>query len=55
LWIKDKEPKEADKFYKALVNRNRKTELGQHADKLRWFPDIIFNGDSLLKEVNHSS
>jgi hypothetical protein len=50
-WIKDKEPEEADKFYKALVNRNRKTELGQKADKLRWFPKLEIDGDALLDEV----
>jgi hypothetical protein len=55
LWMSAKEAAAADKFYKALVSRNRKTELGQQADKLRWFPDIVFDGDSLLNEVNHSS
>ena len=30
--------KVADRFYKALVNRCRKTTLGQAADNKRWFP-----------------
>ena len=40
-WIKAKYPEEADRFYKALVLRCRKTKLGQEADKLRWFPKVI--------------
>lgn len=43
-WLKDKDPKSADRFYKALVNRCRKTKLGEEADKLRWFPKIDPNG-----------
>jgi hypothetical protein len=37
-WLKYRDPQSADKFYKALVRRCRKTELGDQADKLRWFP-----------------
>lgn len=37
-WLKYLNPKAADLFYKALVNRCRKTALGQAADKKRWFP-----------------
>jgi len=40
-WLKDRDPKEADRFYKALVNRCRKTDLGREADGLRWFPKAI--------------
>jgi hypothetical protein len=39
-WLKFKDPKAADRFYKALVNRCRKTALGQEADQLRWFPAL---------------
>jgi len=37
-WLKDRDPQEADRFYKSLVRRCRKTELGRQADGLRWFP-----------------
>ena len=39
-WLKAKDPKFADKFYKELVNKCGKTELGKEADKLRWFPEL---------------
>jgi LysM repeat protein len=44
-WLKDRDPPAADKFYKALVRRCRKTALGDEADKIRWFPaqDIAGN------------
>jgi hypothetical protein len=37
-WIKYLDQHEADRFYKALVRRCRKTEVGDAADKKRWFP-----------------
>jgi hypothetical protein len=37
-FLKLRDPKYADKFYKALVNRCRKLPVGQFADELRWFP-----------------
>jgi hypothetical protein len=37
-WIKYLDQYEADRFYKALVRRCRKTQLGDAADKKRWFP-----------------
>jgi len=37
-FLKDRDPKAADKFYKELVNRNKETEFGKLADKKRWFP-----------------
>jgi hypothetical protein len=37
-YLKRKYPMEADRFYKALVNRCRKLPIGQEADRLRWFP-----------------
>jgi len=39
-WLKNRDPKSADRFYKALVNRCPETELGRRADQLRWFPAI---------------
>ncbi len=38
-WIKMRAPQAADRFYKAMVNRCRSTDLGRQADLLRWFPD----------------
>jgi hypothetical protein len=37
-WIKYLDPKTADKFYKALVNRCRRLAFAQEADRIRWFP-----------------
>ena len=37
-WLKYADPQAADLFYKALVNRCRKTPLGDLADRKRWFP-----------------
>lgn len=37
-WLKARDPEAADRFYKSLVRRCRKTALGQEADRLRWFP-----------------
>jgi len=48
-WIKGKDPEGADRFYKALVRRCGKTELGKQADKLRWFPKISEEKDQPLK------
>lgn len=39
-WLKNRDPAAADRFYKALVRRCGKTELGREADKKRWFPDL---------------
>ncbi len=44
-WLKDRDPEGADKFYKALVRRCRKTALGQQADTLRWFPAQPIDGE----------
>jgi len=38
-WLKNRDPQAADRFYKAMVNRCRSTDLGRQADLLRWFPD----------------
>jgi hypothetical protein len=38
MFIKIRDPKAADRFYKALVRRNPNLEVAQQANKLRWFP-----------------
>jgi LysM repeat protein len=43
-WLKGRDPETADLFYKALVRRNRKTELGAEADRLHWFPQLDDEG-----------
>lgn len=43
-WLKDRDPKTADLFYKTLVRRCRKTALGAAAERLRWFPALDMNG-----------
>ncbi len=44
-WIKDRDPKTADHFYKALVRHCRKTAIGALADRMRWFPQLDDHGD----------
>ncbi len=44
-WIKGRDPKAADYFYKALVRHCRKTTIGALADRMRWFPDLDDNGN----------
>jgi hypothetical protein len=39
-WLKAPEPKEAERFYKALVRRCGKTTLGAEAARVRWFPKM---------------
>lgn len=43
-WLKVRDPETADLFYKALVRRCRKTELGEAADRWRWFPPLDAEG-----------
>jgi LysM repeat protein len=43
-WIKGRDLDLADMFYKTLVRRNRKTELGAEADRRHWFPPLDQNG-----------
>ncbi|MCC6490396.1 MAG: hypothetical protein IT364_23125 [Candidatus Hydrogenedentes bacterium] len=38
MYIQNRDPEAADKFYKALVWRNPKMPYAQEADKKRWFP-----------------
>jgi hypothetical protein len=40
-WLKARNPQFADRFYKALVRRCRRTSLGAEADRIRWFPKEI--------------
>jgi hypothetical protein len=44
-FLKNRDPQTADRFYKALVRRNRKTALGAEADRQRWFPTLDENGN----------
>ncbi|MCX6898599.1 MAG: hypothetical protein NT105_07855 [Verrucomicrobia bacterium] len=37
-WLKNRDPKAATVFYRALVRRCPKTALGAEADRQRWFP-----------------
>lgn len=38
-WIYHRDPKAADRFYKAMIWRNWETSLAREADKKRWFPN----------------
>ena len=48
-WLKNRDPKSADRFYKALVSRNPSIPLAQAADQKRWFPAIDWNFDLELE------
>jgi len=37
-WLKNQDPKAANRFYKALVTRCGSTVLGKEAERLKWFP-----------------
>jgi tetratricopeptide (TPR) repeat protein len=37
-FLQNRDPKAADRFYKALVRRNPNLAVAQQANKLRWFP-----------------
>lgn len=37
-WLKFRDPKAANRFYRALVRRCGSTDVGKAADRLRWFP-----------------
>jgi hypothetical protein len=39
-WLKNRDPKAADRFYKALVRRCGQTKLGRSAEAAKWFPDL---------------
>jgi len=38
-WLAKRDPKAADRFYKALVRRNKQLEIGKQAELKKWFPD----------------
>ena len=44
-WLKYRDPKAADRFYKALVRRCRKTDIGEQANRMHWFPVINAGGN----------
>lgn len=48
-WLKVRDPRTADLFYKALVRRNRRTALGAEADRQRWFPQLDGDGNVILR------
>jgi tetratricopeptide (TPR) repeat protein len=39
-WVKNLDPKSAERFYKALVSRCGKTDLGKKASAKKWLPDV---------------
>ena len=43
-WLKYRDPKAADLYYKLLVRRCPHTAIGAAADKMRWFPLLDENG-----------
>ena len=44
-WLKAQDPEAADLFYKTLVLRCRKTDIGAEADEIRWFPAFDVDGN----------
>lgn len=44
-WLKNRDPRTADIFYKALVRSCRKTAIGSQADVMRWFPVLDAEGN----------
>jgi tetratricopeptide (TPR) repeat protein len=52
-WLKNRDPRTADIFYKALVRRNRKTALGMEADRIRWFPQLNEQGNLIPRKPSH--
>lgn len=45
-WLKHRDPKAAEPFYRALVLRCGKTSIGREAARLRWFPKEIAAADA---------
>ena len=41
VWLRYRDPKTADAFYKAVVIRCPNTAIGQHCQDLRWFPPTL--------------
>ena len=50
-WLAATDPNEADRFYKELVVRCRRTEIGQEAERLKWFPKLGMDRKKLLAET----
>jgi hypothetical protein len=48
-WLKNRDPKSADRFYQALVRRNPSVPLAQKAEQKRWFPLEEWNFDLTLE------
>jgi hypothetical protein len=44
-WLKYRDPASADRFYKALVQRNPDVPLAREADRRRWFPPLTWEFD----------
>jgi hypothetical protein len=40
-WLKNRDPKAADRFYKLLVKKCPKTDIGREAERLHWFPPNV--------------
>jgi hypothetical protein len=51
-WLKQRDPITADGFYKTLVRRCRRTEIGTAADRLRWFPRLDPKGRVVARETS---
>lgn len=41
VWLRYRDPKTADSFYKSIVVRCPKTPTGKHCAELRWFPQTL--------------
>jgi hypothetical protein len=50
-WLKDTDPKAANRFYKALAQRCRQTKLGQQAAQQHWFPKVEIDEAAILKKL----
>jgi hypothetical protein len=48
-WLKNRDPKAADRFYKSLVLRNPSIPLAQKAERKRWLPPIDWQFDLELE------
>jgi photosystem II stability/assembly factor-like uncharacterized protein/tetratricopeptide (TPR) repeat protein len=46
-WIKSLDPQRADPIYKMVVRRCWKTQIGQQADVMRWFPVLDHSGNPI--------
>lgn len=41
VWLRYRDPKTADSFYKSVVIRCPQTAIGKHCQELRWFPPAL--------------